>query len=72
MKFHNPSMQGSKDMACTKKLDERTNRGMDKQRQNNMPHQFHSKLGALSGHLLIATNLSSFKALASIVFEIFC
>ena len=32
-------------MACTKKLDERTNGQMDKQRQNNMPHQFHSKLG---------------------------
>ena len=33
-------------MACTKKLDERTNGQTDKQGQNNMPRQFHSKLGA--------------------------
>ena len=40
-----------------KKAWQRTNGRTDKRRQNNMPVQFHSKLGAWSGHLLIATNL---------------
>ena len=30
IKFQNPSMQGSLDIACTKSLDEWTNRQMDK------------------------------------------
>ena len=30
-------------MACTKKRDEWTNERTDERRQNNMPHQFHSK-----------------------------
>ena len=44
-------------MACIKKCDELTNGQMDEQKQNNTPYQFHSKLGAYSGHLLITTNL---------------
>ena len=56
-------------MACTKKLDERTNKRIDKWRQNNMPHQFLSKLGAkLGAYSSLPSYSSSFKAPASIVF----
>ena len=66
IKFQNP---GSLDMACTKKLDERTNGQMDKRRQIICPINFIRNWGH---NQVIYSSLpiysSSFKVPATIIF----